>query len=563
MNIDNIPTGTTQISRQQIINFPNLTENSILELIESLDLKMSVDEIKHCQGYYKNLANPNINIDEIKTIDAIVNDNKKAHQNYLLTTLTTSKEYIAKTYEDMMSRRYALCEDYQEPPSIIELINLLPEFLKKSKHQKSSLDDMAIFTGADKYVLASETFSKPIVEIGSGKNNALAVSGKKLDEKQMPLLISDTIYAVLKSFNQKKGFIKKLSELVFSEEYSKSKKYTAYIKEKSIMTYLASLPYGIKLHTSPYERKTESYSYFADYAAIDEGIVFSAKRENVADLLIKAQEIGLTVIKLGTLTAERTISAFADNTKIFSLSQEFLKTLAFKKLISATLNGGYEKSTVTENSMYISTNQQKYRLCHTSVKSKNAFMSAINSVVYNYSHAISSNADNDSIVCGSVFEINQDSVLNDGLSLILGAYRAEAELSLVSPRPTVTSGEDSSYSFYTLIKVKNNVPEKLIGGGSLIYYLEPLYNDDGMPDFSDMRKMHAYIKSILKDGSVLSILPTTDDFEASFKKIKGRTTCKILNTPICSHFGGFIVETTKEIDGNLIARTEKKETDEA
>lgn len=562
MNINNIPTGTTQISRQQIVNFPNLTDNSITELIESLDLEMSVSEIKHCQGYYKSLTDPNINIDEIKTVDAIVRDNKNMLENHLLSTLTTSKEYIAKTYEDMMSRRRTLNKDYQEPPSITELIKLLPDFLKKNKRQKIDLDDMAIFTGVDKYALASNKFSKPIVEIGTGKDNALVVSGAKADERQIPLLIGDTLYAVLKSFNQKKGFDKKLSELVFSEEFSKSKKETAYIKEKSIMTYLADLPFGIKLHTSPYERKTESYSYFADYAAIDEGIVFSAKRENVADLLIKAQEIGLVVIKLGTLTAEKTISAFADNAKIFSLSQDFLKTLVFKKLISATLNESTERSTVTENSMYISTNQQKYRLCHTSIRSKNAFMSALNSVIYNYSLAISSDADNDGIICGSVFNIDHDSVIGDGLSLILGAYRAEAELSLVPTCPTVSNNEDPSHSFYTLIKVKNNIPEKLVGNGSLVYYLEPLYNEDEMPDFCDMRKMHSYVKNILKDGSVLSILPTTDDFDASFKKIKGRAPCEMLNSSIRSHFGGFIVESTKELEGVLIARTEKKETAE-
>ena len=563
MNIDNIPTGTTQISRQQITNFQGLSEASIKELIESLDLKMSVSEIRHCQDHYKKLPNSNINIDEIKTLDAIVSDNKRKPSSLLLSTLTTSKEYVAKTYEDMMSRRYAVNCDYKEPPSLVELIRLLSDFSKKKKKSRSDLDDMAIYTGRSKYATASNAFSKPIVEIGTGKSNALVVSGRKSHEKHTALLIGDTLYAVLKSFNQKKGFYKKLSELVFCDEFSASKKETIYINDESIMTYLSRLPYGIRLHTSPYERKTESYSCFADYAKVDEGIVFSARRENVADLLLKAQEIGLTVIKLGTLTAEKAINAYEDKTKIFSLSQDLLRSLTFKRLISATVSGDVENtSELTESSMYISTNQQKYKLCMTSVKSDNAFMSALYTVIYNYSHAISSGADTNDTLSGCTFSINPESVLENGIPAILGAYRALAELSLVPCEPSVENG-DGGFDFYTLSRVNNAPPNKLVGGGSFIYYLEPLYNEDGMPDFTDMRKMHGFIKGLLKDGSVLSILPTTDDFESSLKKLKGRAHCEPINTSVLSHFGGFLVECSSKTEGILVARTEKKETAEA
>lgn len=563
MNIDNIPTGTTQISRQQIVNFEDLNEASIKELISSLDLKMSASEIRHCQDYYKKKPNSTINIDEIKTLDAVASDNKRKPSSLLLSTLTTSKEYIAKTYEDMMARRYAVNKDYQEPPSILELVRLLPEFLEKKKNFKNNLDDMAIYTGRGKYASSSNTFSKPIVEIGAGKSNALVVSGKKLQKKSSSLIIGDTLYAVLISFNPKKGFYKKISELVFCDEYSLSGRETVYINDESIMTYLSRLPYGIRLHTSPYERKTESYSFFADYARADEGIVFSARRDNVADLLLKAQEIGLTVIKLGTLTVEKSINAYENGIKIFSLSQDLLRSLSFKRLISSTLGNNSENiNELTESSMYISTNQQKYKLCMTSIKSCNAFMSALNTIIYNYALALSSGADISDTLCGASFNISSESALNDGISTILGAYRASAELSLVPISPSLENG-DGGFDFYTLSRVKNAIPNKLVGGGSFIYYLEPLYNSDGMPDFDDMRKMHSYIKGILKDGSVLSILPSTDNFEASFKKIKGRTGCELINASVRSHFGGFLVECSKEAEGILVARTEKKETVDA
>ncbi len=559
MNIDNIPTGTTQISRQQIANFPNLNEASVGGLIESLDLKMSKSEIKHCQNYYKKSPNSSINIDEIKIIDAVVRDGKKSVGNHLLTTLTTSKKYIAKTYEDMMARRRAVNPEYQGPPSVSELTMLLPNFLK-DKAQKGSIDDMAIFTGKGKYALAESGYSKSVVEIGAGKANALVASGRKAPKASSSLLIGDTLYAILKSFNTKKGFSKKLSELLFTNEYSLLSKSTAYINGESVITYLASLPHGVLLHTKPYERKTESYSCFADYAAADEGVVFAARKEAVADALTEAQELGLVVIKLGTLVAEKTISAYSADTKVLSLSQEFLKTLVFPRLISATLNGECGESVASENSMYISTNQHKYRLCSTYVKQKNAFLSALNTIVYNYSYALSSGAEKDEIICGGVFDLNDEAILGDGISLILGAYRAEAELSLIDFDPKIENGgEDASFSFYALSRVNNNIPGKLVGGGSFIYYLEPLYNEDGMPDFDDMRKMHSYVRNILKDGTVLSILPTTDDFEASFKKIKGRASCETVAAPT-SHFGGFIVESTKKIDGILVAHTEKKET---
>ena len=99
-----------------------------------------------------------------------------------------------------------------------------------------------------------------------------------------------------------------------------------------------------------------------------------------------------------------------------------------------------------------------------------------------------------------------------------------------------------------------------VGGGTHIYYLEPHYTEDGIPDFADLKKLLGYLEHLIADKKALSIRPTGKDLLDDLTSMSRDTVVSYqFAEPIPSRIGGFLVETTDAIQGLLIGKTEKSE----
>ena len=552
MNTQNNTRETNAFSTRTIVNFPFLTTESLTELIDTLGFKMGLPELRFCQNTFRNkrLNNPTIN--ELKIIDRVFYDNSKRASASLVASFMTNDKKVADTYADLMARRKAIDPDYTAPCSVVDMLNILPKYLGR----KTS-GDISLFAGKDRNAELSACGFKKIAETGiADLDSAAGIKIKASAESS--IANGNIVYAVLKSFNPYADFTNRLNTLLSCGEMHKSAKYTAVFDGESVITVLTRLGRGIKLNTLHYEGKDGCISPFEPLAEGDTGIITVFDKPESADMLLAAQLFGLRVIPLGYIATSESIDGIAQSGEHLVLSIPFLRSLAFSRPIGCEADG--EKPDITDynSSVYINVNKDRYRMNSAVCGGESYYMAGFNSVLYSYSLCVASGADSPVVASTYTLPLNTptEKDLGKAVELVLGAYMAECEFELSDSAPKIEIGNTPSLSFHTLAKTSLGIPSRFVGKETKIYYLEPQYSENRLPDFENLKQMHMYIKSLIARGVVLSIHPTTDDIDKTLAKMSDTVKPELISEQMpSSRYGGFIIESIENVQGQLIGRT--------
>ena len=552
MNTQNNTRETNAFSTRTIVNFPFLTTESLTELIDTLGFKMGLPELRFCQNTFRNkrLNNPTIN--ELKIIDRVFYENSKRASASLVASFMTNDKKGADTYADLMARRKAIDPDYTAPCSVVDMLNILPKYLGR----KTS-GDISLFAGKDRNAELSACGFKKIAETGiADLDSAAGIKIKASAESS--IANGNIVYAVLKSFNPYADFTNRLNTLLSCGEMHKSAKYTAVFDGESVITVLTRLGRGIKLNTLHYEGKDGCISPFEPLAEGDTGIITVFDKPESADMLLAAQLFGLRVIPLGYIATSESIDGIAQSGEHLVLSIPFLRSLAFSRPIGCEADG--EKPDITDynSSVYINVNKDRYRMNSAVCGGESYYMAGFNSVLYSYSLCVASGADSPVVASTYTLPLNTptEKDLGKAVELVLGAYMAECEFELSDSAPKIEIGNTPSLSFHTLAKTSLGIPSRFVGKDTKIYYLEPQYSENRLPDFENLKQMHMYIKSLIARGVVLSIHPTTDDIDKTLAKMSDTVKPELISEQMpSSRYGGFIIESIENVQGQLIGRT--------
>jgi len=552
MNTQNNTRETNAFSTRTIVNFPFLTTESLNELIETLGFKMGLPELRFCQNAFRNnrLNNPTIN--ELKIIDRVFYDNFKRPSSALVASFMTNDKLVADTYADLMARRKAIDPDYSSPCSIPEMLGILPKYLG----QKASYD-ISLFNGKHRNAELSACGYKKIAETGiSTSDCAAGIKVKSANSNSVSN--GNIIYAILKSFNNFPDFENRLNAFLACGEMRKSAKKTVVFDDESIVTVISSLGHGVRLNTLHFEGKDGAVSPFEPLAEGDTGVITVFDKPESVDMLLASQLFGLRVVPIGHIAPQKTIDGIAQSGEHLSLSITFLHSLAFSRLTGCEADCEKPDIADSSSSVYINVNRDRYRMNSAVCGGENYYMAGFNSVLYSYSLCVASGAETPLASGTYTLPLNAPSEKDLGIAteLALGAYRAECELELSDRSPKIEIDDKPSLCFHTLAKTSVGIPSKFVGKGSKIYYLEPVYQENGLPDFENLKQMHTYIKLLISRGAVLSIHPTTDDIDKTIEKMSDTVKPELIDSqkPI-SRYGGFIIESAQDIQGILIGTT--------
>ena len=550
MNTQNNPPQTNSLSIRTIVNFPLLTTEPLCELIETLGFKMGLAELRFCQNSFRNLKMNNPTINELKIIDRVFYDYSKRPSAPLVASFLTNDKTVADTYADLMARRKVVDPDYTAPCSVNDMLDILPQYLGQNNSA-----NIVLFAGKNRNTELSCLGHKRIAE--TGNSHLACAAGVKL-KATSPISNGNIVYAILKSFNPEPDFNEKLEKLLASSDVIKSVKQSHFFEDESVISVLASLGRGIKLDTTNYEGKDGAISPFEPLADGDTGVLAVFEKQGSVDMLLTAQFHGLRVIPLGYIVTGDSIDGVSLSGERLSLKIPFLKTLAFSRPMTCEADGDTPDTPNLDSSVYININNDKYRMNSAICGGENYFMAGFNSVLYSYSLSVMCGENTVSTASTYTLPLNNPSEkdLGKSVELILGAYRAECEFSISDPNFKIQIGEKPSLCFHTLSKTRTSTPSSFVGKGSKIYYLEPVYNENSLPDFENLKQMHTYIKSLIARGVILSIRPTTNSIDKTLEKMSGTVKPEIYESQKpASHFGGFIIESATDIQGILIGET--------
>ena len=549
MNSQNNLAQTNSFSIRTIVNFPLLTTEPLTELIDTLGFKMGLAELRFCQNSFRNLKLNNPTINELKIIDRVFYDYSKRPASSLVASLMTNDETVAETYADLMARRRAVDPDYAAPCSVDEMLGILPKYLGIN-----SAESLAVFSGKDRNIELSCAGHKKIAETG---NSPLACAAGIRVKSNSPVAVGNKVYALLKSFNPQQDFTENLEMLLATNEVAKRAKQSVYFEDKSVISVITALGYGVKLDTLHYEGKDGAISPFEPLAEGDTGVITIFDKQSSVDMLLAAQLRGLRVIPLGYITPNN-IDGISLAGEHLSLNIPFLKSLAFSRPMTCEASGTAPDIKNLDSSVYISVNNTKYRMSSAVCNGENYFMAGYNSVLYSYS--LSAICNESAIATASTYTLPLDNPsekdLGASVELVLGAYRAQCELNISDGNFKIQNGKTPMLSFHTMAKTPKIITSSFVGKGTKIYYLEPQYNENGLPDSENLKHMYTYLKALISKGIVLSACPTATDADDTLKKMGTYVDYKIHDgVNLSTRFGGFIIESVSEIQGILIGET--------
>ncbi len=538
-----------------ISNFAILGDESLRSLACELSLSMSFEDLLTCRHYFLAVAKRLPCIAELELLDALIKETRSSMEYTTLTELYTDEDFLAQTYADMMERRRLLSPDAVLPPSYGELTTLGRKHLDGT--YVNAEQELAAASGkAGRRKITAKKKAKGY------EDDEIAVGGANTSASicREPITSGDAIYAVLRNTNNTEYFDETLDRFLASGAVINWAKEILILDKKTPLFSLMSLNQSVNLNSYfPYPAE--------ELRTPDEGAILIANAPNATELLLLANELGLRVRRLGHITNDKFFRLTFTGTTETTFTIDFLKALLYTPPISVQIERGAPEDTLLQISPAntFSIGRDTYSITKVAANGSSPFHASLYAAIGGMSAAVAAGADPNTFTITASVSAPQNKynypALGASLAAIIGLYRAEAEFSLYNSSVSFEESADAkTVTVWTMAPTSKTVPDTAIGGGTMLFYLEPAYKDGGMPDFESFRKLHTYLYELHKDGIILSARAASGDLLKTLGKMSLGTEIEYVRSErINAKLGGIVVETKMPIDGLLIARTEAKE----
>lgn len=547
-----------------LVNFPFLTKEALAAISKKYDLRMSIFELRFCQQYYRSIKR-DPRMEELILLDSIVKEGYQKADSYLLSEMKTESDVIADTFADLMTRRSATQRAEKKPLSLSALAGLMETWINANDPDGQPASDVSIrFSRYRDLLLAADGYQRTASSGNEDDDISIGVRARRhTNDKTVPA-DGDYVYAILSREENDLPFLHTLAGFLSSSAVSNSVKLIKIAQNRSLLPLLAEINCGMTVHT---ETIAEAEGTWLTSLTVPvSGAVFIASPKVSTDMLLEAQENGLRVHLLAKVNATDTVRIKTEG-KDISFPTEFLRSMTFSRLYSATVDDP-KTGDVSVSLSRIGTctlNGKRNAVVKVNATGSSPFRAALLGVICSLSHCVAAGADVTEVKLTAKLSLSANRT-GENLGAILGLYRTQAEFALRGSAPTVSIEKDAHPSLcaVTLAPLPNTtLSATASGNGTKIFYLEPLYTSDGIPDFDDLKKMYGYLGKLIADGRILAIRPTGEALLTDLEEMSRDVVVEYVpDSPVPSHIGGFLVETKDDIEGILIAKTEKPDKSE-
>lgn len=540
-----------------LVNFPFFSEHDLSRLARELSLSMGSLGLRFCQSYYRTQKR-DPRIEELRLLDSIVQDGYTSPDTLLLSEMTTESDAIADTFADLMTRRSAAQRADKKPLSLATLAGLMEAWLTLHDPKDASPADVGIrFSPYRDLLLAADGYQHTASSGNEDTDISIGVRPHAFAENRHAPTAGDYVFAFLSPEDANEPFFRTLSEFLSSPTTAEVVKRISIAKKQALLPLLADMEAGMTVYPERVFKDTDPVSALVQPVT---GALLIASPSRSADLLLEAQDCDLRVCLLAKIGSADTLHVTANGASMqFPLS--FLRSLTFSRLCTATVeaprDGQADVSLARIGTCTL--NGKRNAVVKVDAHGTASFRAALLGTVYSLSHCVAAGADVTKTKLAAALTLSPRRV-GEALGTILGLYRAQAEFALRGNSPCLTMDKtaETAFSAVTVAPLPAVTPSATAQGkGTKIFYLDPLYTADGIPDFADLKKLYGYVGALIADGKVLSVRPTGEDLLADLEEMSRDVVVEYVpNTPISSHIGGFLVETQDDIEGILIAKTE-------
>ena len=471
----------------KILKFGFYDAQQIERLKNDFSLSVSSLFLQYCANYYKKQARRDPYIEELKLLERLSVSLQNAPELIAVQELYTNDLAVAETYRDMMQKRRELMGDRSVPITAGELSTLANNTLLRVGKKPS------------------QPF--PLTVLEKGRLLQIPAAYDRIPK-------SDDAFLLLSVPNQEEA---DLDGLFARNAFSSSIKSIQRIKNGGVILALLREcdAFRIDLDTLCDEGDSLFASILTE--AFIGSYLIRIPRDAQEKVIATAQEHGICAKVIAHADKGGCMTALCQQKELFSLDTAFLKTLFSQRKISAKLQNEKDGSLLPHGMESNLLPLEDFCCNQTSCASQNAFFT---NAFYTALLAIVRQC-----LCGSDYADQQISVelriperLDEKtsgayLSTLIGLYRLQAELGILSAAPsTVTDGQIDSptLSVFSLGKGKP-LPCRLQATGSYVYLLRIATTENRLPDFDELRKQLWEISQWRRNGSLRSACAVCGD----------------------------------------------------
>ncbi len=559
-----------------IQNFNVLPTQSLELLGQRLGLKMSRAELLYCARHYKSRGSGEISTIALRFIDALACPERTTLDKIALSELLTDHTYIAKTFADAVSKLNALGKDPDKPFTLRDVANLSVRYTTAVK-QKDITEPIG-FGGTPVQYAAKGMSTQISLESTCGHFDVL---------QPLPITIqahaeyADTLVLLRPTHDAQPNAFDSAVTALLCSELGKKIHCVCDMTSESVAHAVLRVTSGAVLNLSGLP---EQLDHPLTLTAPCTGLLLALPQDAALSLLLQqtqspelcAYEIGL-VDHAGYLIVKRGKEA------LLSLDASYLKSICFIR--SYTLH--MEEKTVDAPPMMLplkapadaidESYDERDAVLRTlpPLRTRNAayakdtsYRAAALCALKAYCTAVAAGSDPKRIWLNS--HICQDSrvsvstAASDLLCTLLGLYRFSMELGVPVHTDAELAPDQKGVTVLASAPADMVISERLQGHGKL-YLLASQTDANGMPVWSELRALIAYLRRALLEGKIKSARylcgntpadELTKAADGSCGVILNPHGMQVLDTP---HVCAFLVETDAPLEGELIAVSKQRD----
>jgi len=544
-----------------ISDFPYLQASLLENFSKVYTPDMGPSELKCCQTYYQRHRRAPKSADELAFLNAFVAKNRRNPDTILISEMITDDKFLAETFADLMAKRAAVSPDYKMPCSIAETLKIAQKYLDGYQKKPSALDTL-VFSCEKHHMLALAAKKASPTRLAGDKENGLS-GGESLSYalgRHAPLSSGDKVYALLRSADPMEDFEEKLLSLATLPSLIAHAKRLCPIDDRGLLSALTELGMGFDVDLQGLYGEDASATRLLDGEV---GLLILVKAADASELLMNALDFGLRPLLVGELNKDGQILLKQDEVNVLCFSLHFLKALSFSRAYHVKMAPRAAKPSALSLSDSKLETLGRDLLFLTSAKGDDSRLSALYAALYAVSSLIARGARLSDLRIAHRFELALSPIsserLGNQLAMLLGLYRVIAELELHTLSAETVAAKEPSFTLYALAQNPDySLPDMLTRNDSSVYLLEPLYDQNGNPDFEDYKNMLEYVGNLQRRGSVRSARAVVGDVLPTLERMSKNTIVEYLQDgPCVARAGSILLETRERIQGTLIARTYK------
>lgn len=538
-----------------IRNFANIGMPQAEKLREQLSLSMPAEMLKFCGNYYKNQLKRDPFVDEIKMLDLLVSAREADGSFAVLTEFLTNDAFVARTYSDLLKKRKQLYPELARPCTLSEAANLASDYIRRARGESPQ----SHFIPSIENVRDSITY--PDANCVAAPNSAyrmrlLPLTHTEIAEGDTLILMSAA------SEDSQATFRRKSRAILCDKELMKYVKGVSVIGRSGILHELLDMTDGVLIQLSALSFVGTSVPVTSLCDGFEGCRILRVAPQHWNIVATLLEKNGVRALPFASIKNEPKFVFIRENKTAFSLDAHFLRTLnryrsACAKLTDESalpidsisfggIGGGKCAYLAPETAEQIGeiVEMDSIACVAASAMPENApYKTALWSVLAPVAalstqgtHFVEQSL---SIAIEIPENLAQPATLGKCMATILGIYRAQTELGLatagsVSVR-TTKDLDNPSVSVWTTAQNAKKVASTFTRSDSFVYAVSPKLDEDGLPDFSDLRQMLVQIAKLANEGKILSSRTlVAESVTNGVRKMSNTKTCVLSDKTIAA-----------------------------